>query len=94
MTCIFNIIIWIKQYKALKTPKDDTETFKVRAVSHFLYIISLISACNDIFHSSSISISTNGKWGNDLRINRKIFCFKCSYNNSINFNFQIFIFRH
>ena len=48
MTCIFNIIIWIKQYKALKTPKDDTETFKVRAVSHFLYIISLISACNDI----------------------------------------------
>ena len=47
LTCIFNIIIWIKQFKALKTPIDD-ETFKDKAVSHFLYIISLISACNEI----------------------------------------------
>ena len=65
MTCVFNIIIWIKQYKAIKTPKDD-ETFKDKAVSHFLYIISLISACNEIIIFIVVVLvflpMSNGEW--------------------------------
>ena len=43
---VFTIIIWSKQIQALKLPKDGNIREKI--VTHFLYIISLISACNDI----------------------------------------------
>ena len=46
MSCIFNIIILVKQIQALKLPKGGNIRDKI--VSHFLYIISLISACNEI----------------------------------------------
>ena len=46
LSCIFNIIILIKQIQALRLPKGGNIRDKI--VSHFLYIISLISACNDI----------------------------------------------
>ena len=46
LSCIFNCIISFKQYKALRltTEKD----IKEKIISHFLYIISLISACDEI----------------------------------------------
>ena len=46
LSCIFNCIISYKQYKALRltTEKD----IKEKIISHFLYIISLISACDEI----------------------------------------------
>ena len=43
---IFNIIILVKQFKVLKSSNE--ETIKQKTVTHFLFIISLISACNDI----------------------------------------------
>ena len=46
ISCIFNIIILIKQIQALRLPPCGNIRDKI--VSHFLYIISLISACNDI----------------------------------------------
>ena len=47
LSFIFSIIIWIKTYKVYKIRNDD-KNFKDKAVSHFIYIISLISACNGI----------------------------------------------
>ena len=47
LSFIFSIIICIRNYKVYKIPKDD-EKFKDKAVSHFIYIISLISASNGI----------------------------------------------
>ena len=46
LSCIFNCIISFKQYKALRltTEKD----IKEKIISHFLYIISLVSACDEI----------------------------------------------
>jgi hypothetical protein len=46
LSCIFNCIISFKQYKALRltTEKD----IKEKIISHFLYIISLISVCDEI----------------------------------------------
>jgi len=46
LSCIFNIIIWIKQFQALRLSKSGN--FEDKFVSHFLYIISLMSACNEI----------------------------------------------
>ena len=46
LSCIFNIIILVKQIKALRLPKGGNIRDKI--VSTFLYIISLISACNEI----------------------------------------------
>ena len=43
---IFNCIICFKQYQALRLLKD--EDIKEKTISHFLYIISLISVCNDM----------------------------------------------
>ena len=43
---IFTCIISFRQYQALRLFKD--EDIKEKTISHFLYIISLISACNDI----------------------------------------------
>ena len=46
LTFIFNSIICFKQYQALKLSND--EKIKEKIINHFLYIISLISVCNDI----------------------------------------------
>ena len=46
LSCIFNIIIFIKEYQAIKLSNE--EDIKNKTSTHFLYIISLISACNDI----------------------------------------------
>jgi len=46
LSLVFNIIITIKQIKALKTPK--TEDIRPLINTHFLYIISLMSACTDL----------------------------------------------
>ena len=47
LSFIFSIIIWIKTYKVYKIRNDD-KNLKDKAVSNFIYIISLISACNGI----------------------------------------------
>ena len=46
LSCIFNIIITVKEYKAIKLSNE--EDIKKITVTHFLYIICLISACNEI----------------------------------------------
>ena len=46
LSCIFNIIICLKQYQGLRLSNDGD--IKEKVVTHFIYIISLISACNDI----------------------------------------------
>ena len=46
LSCIFNIIISFKQYQALKLTSE--EAIREKTVTHFLYVISLISACNEI----------------------------------------------
>ena len=46
ISCIFNIIISIKQYQALRMKTD--EAIQEKTISHFLYMISLISATIDI----------------------------------------------
>ena len=46
LSCIFNIIISIKQYQALRMKSD--KGIQEKTISHFLYMISLISACTDI----------------------------------------------
>ena len=46
LSCIFNIIMTIKEYQALKLSSEEAINNKI--LTHFLYIIGLISACNDI----------------------------------------------
>ena len=46
LTFIFNCIISFKQYQALRLSND--ESINEKTITHFLYIISLISTCNDI----------------------------------------------
>ena len=64
LSCIFNIIIWIKQFQALKQSKSGN--LKDKAVSHFLYIISLMSACNEIIIFIVVVLvflpMSNAKW--------------------------------
>ncbi len=45
ISVIISIIMLIKNCKALKIPEDD-EYFRDKALSHFIYMISLVSACN------------------------------------------------
>ena len=47
LSFIFSIIIYIWNFKVYKI-RNDEEKFKDKAVSHFIYIITLISACNGI----------------------------------------------
>ena len=47
LSFIISIIMFINYYKALKLQIDD-ETFRDKALSQYIYIISLISACNEI----------------------------------------------
>ena len=46
LSCIFNFIIAFKQFQALRMQNE--KEIKEKIISHFLYMISLISACNDI----------------------------------------------
>ena len=46
LSCIFNCIIAFKQYQVLRLQNE--KEIKEKTISHFLYIISLISACNEI----------------------------------------------
>ena len=46
LSCIFNFIIAFKQIQALRMQNE--KEIKEKIISHFLYMISLISACNDI----------------------------------------------
>jgi len=46
LSCIFNIIILVKEIQALRLPKGGNIRNKI--ILHYLYIISLISACNEI----------------------------------------------
>ena len=46
LSCIFNFIILIKQIQALRIQNE--KDIKEKTISHFLYIISLISACDEI----------------------------------------------
>ena len=46
LSCIFNFIIAFKQYQALRMPNE--KDAQEKTISHFLYIISLISACDEI----------------------------------------------
>ena len=46
LSCIFNFIIVIKQFQVLR--KKTEKEIKEKTISHFIYIISLISAVNEI----------------------------------------------
>ena len=46
LSCIFNCIIAFKQYQALRMQNE--KDVQEKTISHFLYIISLISACDEI----------------------------------------------
>ena len=46
LSCIFNFIITFRQFQALRMQNE--KEIKEKIISHFLYMISLISACNEI----------------------------------------------
>ena len=46
LSCIFNFIIAFKQFQALRIQNE--KEIKEKTISHFLYMISLISACSEI----------------------------------------------
>ena len=46
LSCIFNCIIISKQIKALKS--NNEKSIKEKTISNFIFLIGLISACNEI----------------------------------------------